>query len=46
MIAAASLMLLGMILSASVFLSLALWCFVASGIFSLWVPFGRFRMSF
>jgi nitrate/nitrite transporter NarK len=39
MIGAASLMLLGTTRSGSVFLSVALWCLVASGIFSLWGPF-------
>jgi len=39
MIAAASLMLLGTTTSSSVFLSVALWCAVASGTFSLWGPF-------
>lgn len=38
-IGAASLMLLGTTRSGSVFLSLALWSLVASGIFSLWGPF-------
>jgi len=38
-IAAASLMLLGAVPSDSVFLSVALWCLVASGIFSLFGPF-------
>jgi ACS family tartrate transporter-like MFS transporter len=32
-------MLLGTTRSGSVFLSVALWCLVASGIFSLWGPF-------
>jgi nitrate/nitrite transporter NarK len=39
MIGAASLMLLGTTRSGSVSLSVALWCLVASGIFSLWGPF-------
>ena len=39
MIATASLTLLGMTTSNSVFLSVTLWCLVASGIFSLWGPF-------
>ena len=39
MIAAASLTLLGTTTSSSVFLSVTLWCLVASGIFSLWGPF-------
>jgi len=39
MIDAASLMLLGAIPSRSVLLSVALWCLVAAGSFSLWGPF-------
>jgi ACS family tartrate transporter-like MFS transporter len=39
MIAAFSLMLLGTTRSRSVFLSVMLWCLVASGLFSLWGPF-------
>jgi sugar phosphate permease len=39
MIAASSLALLGTTTSSSVFLSVMLWCLVASGIFSLWGPF-------
>jgi len=39
MIATASLTLLGTTTSSSVFLSVTLWCLVASGIFSLWGPF-------
>jgi sugar phosphate permease len=38
-IASISLILLGTITSSSVFLSVTLWCLVASGIFSLWGPF-------
>jgi MFS family permease len=38
-IAAISLILLGTTTSGSVFLSVTLWCLVASGIFSLWGPF-------
>jgi len=37
--AAAALVLLGMIAPRSVLLAVALWCVVASGIFSLWGPF-------
>jgi ACS family tartrate transporter-like MFS transporter len=39
MIAAVSLTLLGTSTSISVFLSVTLWCLVASGIYSLWGPF-------
>jgi MFS transporter, ACS family, tartrate transporter len=39
MIAAASLILLGMIPSGWVFLWITLWCLVAAGIFSMWGPF-------
>jgi MFS transporter, ACS family, tartrate transporter len=39
MIGAASLILLGTATSGSVFLSVTLWCLVASGVFSLWGPF-------
>jgi nitrate/nitrite transporter NarK len=38
-IGAASLILLGTTTSGSVFLSVMLWCLVASGVFSLWGPF-------
>jgi MFS transporter, ACS family, tartrate transporter len=38
-IAAASLIFLGTTMSGSVLLSVALWCLVASGTFSLWGPF-------
>ncbi len=38
-IGAASLVLLGTIATSSVLLSVTLWCFVASGIFSFWGPF-------
>ena len=38
-IAATALLLLGTTANTSVFLSVTLWCFVASGCFSLWGPF-------
>jgi ACS family tartrate transporter-like MFS transporter len=38
-IASASLIVLGLSTSGSVFLSVTLWCFVASGYFCLWGPF-------
>jgi len=39
LIGAASLILLGTAAPGSVYLAVALWCFVASGVFSLWGPF-------
>lgn len=43
---ASALVLLGTITTSSVFLSVTLWCFVASSIFSLWGPFWSLPSEF